>query len=102
MASVGVAMAQLFRLQTRSEVDWNIEYFRKLSSIIGILFVAVGVVITLFGMWRYYKVQYELQKGRFPASRGVVLFSFFGTFSVSFELFFPGFPFFYWSNVSWL
>lgn len=59
------------------------EKLTKFSTILGGWFIATGVVVILFGLWRYFLSQHYLQLGKFPASRLSVTVTFVVTFAVS-------------------
>lgn len=80
-ASIGVAVTQFFRLSL-SKMDHNKPepvLLRRLSTALGSLFVAVALVIMVFGVTRYFSTQYYLQKGQFPVSKITIIMSFFFT-----------------------
>lgn len=78
-ASAGVALTQLFRISGNSS---QTSFDRTTSSIIGSLFVAGAIALTGLGTWRYFHVQFVLQKQIFPAARGPILFAFALTFAL--------------------
>lgn len=73
-----MALTQLFRLP-------NLDRDRlplRISSVMGSLFVAMGIAIMVMGLIRYFHVQAVLQQGDFPATRGMVIILFGLTFSL--------------------
>ncbi|PWY77530.1 PF02656 domain protein [Aspergillus heteromorphus CBS 117.55] len=92
-ASIGIAVTQLFRLNSAS-ADANTADYSSLSSPVydpaairlastssrlrsigkplGTTFIGVAVVILLVGFHRYFESQYWIIRGKFPASRGSV------------------------------
>lgn len=78
-ASIGVAVAQFFKLQTTSTKAMKEDQpfsVRKLSTVLGGLFVASGLIVITCGVFRYFNTQRLLQHGKFPASRGLVMLCF--------------------------
>lgn len=96
-ASIGVAITQLFRLNSTistpsspdndsSETNLTsvstqlhmliliLEYLklRHVGKPLGATFLAVSIIVLLIGMNRYYESQSWLLKGKFPASRGSI------------------------------
>lgn len=56
----------------------------KYSTVLGGWFIATGILVILFGLWRYFLAQHYLQQGKFPASRFSVGGTFFVTMAVSY------------------
>lgn len=55
----------------------------KFSTVLGAWFIATGVLVMAFGLWRYFLSQHHLQHGKFPASRFSISVTFFLTLAVS-------------------
>ncbi|KAK5990327.1 hypothetical protein PT974_08594 [Cladobotryum mycophilum] len=75
-ASIGVAVTQLFRLNTSvnsdpGDVDGN--SLRQMGRPLGSAFLAISIVTLLLGCKRYFRAQEWILKGKFPASRGTIL-----------------------------
>ncbi|KAL2123218.1 hypothetical protein VTJ04DRAFT_3673 [Mycothermus thermophilus] len=72
-ASIGIAVTQLFRLNTSLAGDSEqAETLRRLGKPLGTTFLAVSILILLLGYNRYLQGQYWVIRGKFPASRGTV------------------------------
>ncbi|KAI9228144.1 MAG: hypothetical protein DHS80DRAFT_16044 [Piptocephalis tieghemiana] len=69
LITLGVTVAQVFRLTNPTEASNN--RARGLS----ITFTCLGIVILLFGVWRYFSSQAGMIHGVFPSSRGIILTS---------------------------
>ncbi|KAF2456777.1 hypothetical protein BDY21DRAFT_42961 [Lineolata rhizophorae] len=80
-ASIGVAITQLFRLNTTiSKNDPSLDQ-TKLASVgkpLGATFVAIAVAILFIGFHRYFESQHYVIRGKFPASRGSIMLVAFG------------------------
>ncbi|KAK4033123.1 hypothetical protein C8A01DRAFT_50223 [Parachaetomium inaequale] len=73
-ASIGIAITQLFRLNTSLAEDTKqAETLRQLGKPLGTTFLAVSILILLLGYNRYLQGQYWVIKGKFPASRGTIM-----------------------------
>ncbi|KAL2165818.1 hypothetical protein VTG60DRAFT_3756 [Thermothelomyces hinnuleus] len=73
-ASIGIAITQLFRLNTSLAEDTKqAERLRHLGKPLGTAFLAVSILILLLGYNRYLQGQYWVIQGKFPASRGTVM-----------------------------
>ncbi|KAL2161519.1 hypothetical protein VTH06DRAFT_8081 [Thermothelomyces fergusii] len=73
-ASIGIAITQLFRLNTSLAEDTKqAERLRHLGKPLGTAFLAVSILILLLGYNRYLQGQYWVIHGKFPASRGTVM-----------------------------
>lgn len=59
------------------------EQLSKYSTVLGGWFIATGIMVIMFGLWRYFLSQHYLQQGKFPASRFSVVGTFFVTMAVS-------------------
>ncbi|EHK40821.1 uncharacterized protein TrAtP1_004181 [Trichoderma atroviride] len=76
-ASIGVAVTQLFRLNTDSasanRVDFDHTKLQKMGRPLGATFLGISIVTLLLGCKRYFHAQEWILKGKFPASRGTIL-----------------------------
>ncbi|KAI0600833.1 hypothetical protein F4775DRAFT_507062 [Biscogniauxia sp. FL1348] len=79
-ASIGIAITQLFRLNTSiadGRDDPHFARVRHLGKPLGATFLGISVLVLFLGYQRYFQSQEWIMKGKFPASRGtVVLISF--------------------------
>ncbi|KAI1493183.1 hypothetical protein F5X96DRAFT_623305 [Biscogniauxia mediterranea] len=79
-ASIGIAITQLFRLNTSiadGRDDPHFARVRHLGKPLGATFLGISVLVLFLGYQRYFQGQEWIMKGKFPASRGtVVLISF--------------------------
>ena len=80
-ASIGIAITQLFRLNT-SLADPDIQdttddaHFLKLRHIgkpLGATFLGISILVLFLGYNRYLQSQQWVMRGKFPASRGTIL-----------------------------
>ncbi|KAK4237508.1 P-loop containing nucleoside triphosphate hydrolase protein [Achaetomium macrosporum] len=73
-ASIGIAITQLFRLNTSLAEDTKqAERLRHLGKPLGTAFLAVSILILLLGYNRYLRGQYWVIRGKYPASRGTIM-----------------------------
>ncbi|KAI1804116.1 hypothetical protein F4811DRAFT_299549 [Daldinia bambusicola] len=73
-ASIGIAITQLFRLNTSiGPDDPNFETMRRIGKPLGSTFIGISILILLLGYRRYYQGQQWVIKGKFPASRGTII-----------------------------
>ncbi|KAK1600407.1 uncharacterized protein LY79DRAFT_533479 [Colletotrichum navitas] len=76
-ASIGIAVTQLFRLNSSlsgpGPADPNAHTLRQLGKPLGATFLAVSILILFLGYQRYARAQRWVMKGKFPASRGTVI-----------------------------
>ncbi|KAK4246846.1 hypothetical protein C7999DRAFT_32719 [Corynascus novoguineensis] len=73
-ASIGIAITQLFRLNTSPAEDpKQAETLRHLGKPLGTAFLAVSILVLLLGYNRYLQGQYWVIQGKFPASRGTIM-----------------------------
>ncbi|KAF2689134.1 hypothetical protein K458DRAFT_292252 [Lentithecium fluviatile CBS 122367] len=82
-ASIGIAITQLFRLNTSianstpsAPSDPSSPPQARLRHVgkpLGATFIAVSIVILFIGFHRYFEAQHYVIRGKFPASRGSVL-----------------------------
>ena len=83
-ASIGIAITQLFRLNTSLAEDTKqTERLRRLGKPLGTTFLAVSILMLLLGYNRYLQGQHWVIKGKFPASRGTILLVSFIAFAVT-------------------
>ncbi|KAK6332508.1 hypothetical protein TWF730_004173 [Orbilia blumenaviensis] len=78
-ASIGIAVTQLFRLNSAMEssdpvVEQGAMTLRRMGKPLGATFLGIAIVVLLIGINRYYESQNWLLKGKFPASRGSIVF----------------------------
>lgn len=79
-ASIGIAITQLFRLNTSlsnpkvSEPTTSGSHLRmrSLGKPIGATFVGISIVVLFTGFHRYFESQHWIIRGKFPVSRGSV------------------------------
>lgn len=76
-ASIGIAITQLFRLNTSlqdgtSPIDQN--QLHHVGKPLGATFIAIAIVILFIGFHRYFESQHYVIRGKFPASRGSIFF----------------------------
>ncbi|KAF9580996.1 hypothetical protein BGW38_002145, partial [Lunasporangiospora selenospora] len=71
LITVGVAVAQLFRLQTSTTGSHS--QFASVARPLGGSFVCLGILFLWLGTSRYFHSQTVLSYGQFPASRGSVV-----------------------------
>lgn len=75
-ASIGVAITQLFRLQTSlpdSGSVINQDTLRHIGRPLGAAFLVISIIILLLGYRRYTQGQKWIILGKFPASRGTII-----------------------------
>ncbi|RDA96063.1 hypothetical protein CP533_5926 [Ophiocordyceps camponoti-saundersi (nom. inval.)] len=73
-ASIGVAVTQLFRLNTSlSDKDADSLTLRRMGKPLGAAFLGISILTLLLGFRRYFHGQEWVMKGKFPASRGTVI-----------------------------
>ncbi|PKS06622.1 hypothetical protein jhhlp_007371 [Lomentospora prolificans] len=85
-ASIGIAVTQLFRLNT-SLTDHNgnseIPTLRQLGKPLGATFLGISIVILFLGYHRYTESQRWVIEGKFPASRGTIIIVTFLAFALA-------------------
>jgi uncharacterized membrane protein YidH (DUF202 family) len=81
-ASIGIAITQLFRLNTSLSDGKPDATLRHLGKPLGTTFLGISIVILFLGYRRYFQSQKYVIKGKFPASRGTVIFVSFIAFAV--------------------
>ena len=91
-ASIGIAVTQLFRLNTSIQngsgsgsdsssgpspsapsISSASARLRNLGKPLGATFIGIAVVILFIGFHRYFEAQHYVIRGKFPASRGSVI-----------------------------
>ncbi|KAL1890963.1 hypothetical protein Sste5346_007960 [Sporothrix stenoceras] len=76
-ASIGIAVTQLFRLNTSTDGsdsdNSHIGRLRNVGRPLGTTFLGISVLVLFLGYHRYYQSQQWILKGKFPASRGTIL-----------------------------
>ncbi|KAH8724036.1 hypothetical protein GQ44DRAFT_683785 [Phaeosphaeriaceae sp. PMI808] len=90
-ASIGIAITQLFRLNTNLSTPSNKhqtpptpssqvvfassaeQKIRHLGKPLGATFIGISIVMLLIGFHRYFEAQHYIIRGKFPASRGSVV-----------------------------
>lgn len=83
-ASIGIAITQLFRLNTSLAEDGKqAESLRHLGKPLGATFLGISILILFLGYNRYLSSQYWVIKGKFPASRGTIMLVSFIAFAVT-------------------
>ncbi|KZF23550.1 hypothetical protein L228DRAFT_267541 [Xylona heveae TC161] len=71
-ASIGIAVTQLFRLNTTISKNGGAEgasSLRQVGKPLGATFLAISIVILFVGFHRYFESQHWIIRGKFPASR---------------------------------
>jgi len=73
-ASIGVAITQLFRLNTSGPSSSDNQYIRlrQLGKPLGATFLGISIVMLSVGFHRYFESQHWIVRGKFPASRGSI------------------------------
>jgi len=80
-ASIGIAVTQLFRLNTTIttpdgqavQLLADFAHLRQVGKPLGATFLGVSILILLLGFHRYFESQHYVIRGKFPASRGTIL-----------------------------
>lgn len=76
-ASIGVAITQLFRLNTSLKEESgdsnSAQTLRHLGKPLGGIFLGISILILFLGYHRYFQAQQWIIQGKFPASRGTVI-----------------------------
>lgn len=84
-ASIGIAVTQLFRLNTSlTEGGDNSSdaTLRALGKPLGATFLGISIIILFLGYHRYFNAQRWIIAGKFPASRGTIIAVAFVAFAV--------------------
>jgi len=80
-ASIGIAVTQLFRLNTTisegsgltpTPVQPGTIRLRQVGKPLGATFLGISILVLIVGGRRYFESQYWIIRGKFPASRGSV------------------------------
>ncbi|KAI9733158.1 MAG: hypothetical protein M1818_007276 [Claussenomyces sp. TS43310] len=74
-ASIGIAITQLFRLNTATAGSENAGSYKKLRQMgkpLGATFLGISIIVLFLGFHRYFESQQWIIKGKFPASRGSI------------------------------
>ncbi|OIW35067.1 hypothetical protein CONLIGDRAFT_658727 [Coniochaeta ligniaria NRRL 30616] len=84
-ASIGIAITQLFRLNTSlsGPSGSTNQTLQHLGRPLGTTFLGVSILILFLGYNRYLQGQYWVMKGKFPASRGTIMLVSFVAFAVT-------------------
>jgi uncharacterized membrane protein YidH (DUF202 family) len=84
-ASIGIAVTQLFRLNTTISHSKSSEStptpesetpqarLRHVGKPLGATFIAISILILFIGFHRYFEAQHYVIRGKFPASRGSIM-----------------------------
>ncbi|TQN75273.1 hypothetical protein CSHISOI_00151 [Colletotrichum shisoi] len=85
-ASIGIAVTQLFRLNSSlsnpESNDPNAHTLRQLGKPLGATFLGISILTLFLGYQRYFRAQQWIMKGKFPASRGTVIIVSFVAFAL--------------------
>lgn len=72
--TIGIGIAQLFRLDSAAESPLSLHSLKTQGKVLGASFIGLGILTLVFGVVRYFQVQYTLRFGMFPATRiGILL-----------------------------
>ncbi|KAG9194244.1 hypothetical protein G6011_04279 [Alternaria panax] len=79
-ASIGIAITQLFRLNTSLSNSPDTSHatsaqarLRHLGKPLGATFIGISILMLLIGFHRYFEAQHYVIRGKFPASRGSIV-----------------------------
>ncbi|KAL9535114.1 hypothetical protein SMMN14_01428 [Sphaerulina musiva] len=80
-ASIGIAVTQLFRLNTSIQSGSGSDpgkadttaRLRSVGKPLGATFIGISILILLLGFHRYFESQHYVIRGKFPASRGSII-----------------------------
>lgn len=78
-ASIGVAITQLFRLNTSLSSESSAtetasaHTLRHIGKPLGATFLGISILMLFLGYHRYFQAQQWIIRGKFPASRGTVI-----------------------------
>ncbi|KAJ5490835.1 hypothetical protein N7539_002402 [Penicillium diatomitis] len=81
-ASIGIAVTQLFRLNTTVYAVSAAARLRSVGKPLGSTFIGVAILVLMIGFHRYFESQYWIIRGKFPASRGSVALTAFAAASL--------------------
>lgn len=83
-ASIGIAITQLFRLNTSLTEDGKqSDTLRHMGKPLGATFLSISILILFLGYNRYLSSQHWVIRGKFPASRGTIMLVSFIAFAVT-------------------
>ncbi|TVY58942.1 hypothetical protein LSUE1_G008927 [Lachnellula suecica] len=74
-ASIGIAITQLFRLNTTSAATGAsdpYQHLRQMGKPLGATFLGISILMLGVGFHRYFESQHWIIRGKFPASRGSI------------------------------
>ncbi|KAI9642227.1 hypothetical protein NHQ30_009029 [Ciborinia camelliae] len=76
-ASIGIAITQLFRLNTSASSSNPVpseskNHLRHIGKPLGATFVGISILMLSVGFHRYFEGQFYIIRGKFPASRGSI------------------------------
>jgi uncharacterized membrane protein YidH (DUF202 family) len=80
MATAGVGVTQLFKLVKDAKQD---TFIARIGKPIGALFVLIGVLCVLMGMFRFFRTQHLLKEDKYPPAKLTVSILVFLVFAVS-------------------
>ncbi|KAI1184668.1 hypothetical protein F5B17DRAFT_411165 [Nemania serpens] len=72
-ASIGIAVTQLFRLNTSLANEQTNRHLQHIGKPLGATFIGISILVLLLGYHRFQQPQQWLMKGKFPASRGSII-----------------------------
>ncbi|KAI1200974.1 hypothetical protein F5X97DRAFT_291809 [Nemania serpens] len=72
-ASIGIAVTQLFRLNTSLADEKTNKHLQHIGKPLGATFIGISILVLLLGYQRFHQPQQWLMKGKFPASRGSII-----------------------------
>ena len=75
-ASIGIAITQLFRLNTSitgGGTSDATKHLRHVGKPLGATFIGISILILFIGFHRYFESQHYVIRGKFPASRGSIM-----------------------------
>jgi uncharacterized membrane protein YidH (DUF202 family) len=74
-ASIGIAITQLFRLNSslQSPDSTSLARLRHLGKPLGATFIGISILMLFIGFHRYFEAQHYVIRGKFPASRGSIV-----------------------------
>lgn len=85
-ASIGIAVTQLFRLNTSLDggidATKNMDTLRQMGKPLGTTFLGISILTLFLGYRRYFQSQHWVMQGKFPASRGTVTIVAFVAFAI--------------------
>ncbi|KAK4998871.1 hypothetical protein LTR66_001969 [Elasticomyces elasticus] len=79
-ASIGIAVTQLFRLNTSLQTGEgssvptaDMARLRHIGKPLGATFLCISILVLFLGFHRYFESQHYVIRGKFPASRGTIV-----------------------------